>query len=209
MLYIKLKSKENIKAVHWFDKSDVFAMSSIHGTSSIPVLRRGDNEHVMKPEMINEYNKYMNGVDKCDQHLASYSIDRKTLKWWKKIFFRVLDVCILNAMITYTTYDPTFKQKKCSHKCFRLELIDQLVQLHIYNNVPRVRHSNIQINRLKGRHFPVSKHPHRVVCTNCGYQKVNGKQRRTKVSNLCEQCNKFICKNCFADYHTKNNPKPR
>ena len=146
MLYIKLKSKENIKAIHWFDKRDVFAMSSIHGTSSIPVLRCGDNEHVMKPEMINEYNKYMNGVNKCDQYLASYSIDRKTLKWWKKIFFCVLDVCILNAMITYTTYDPTFKQKKCSH------------------------------NRLKGRHFPVSKHPHRGVCTNRGYQKVNGKQ---------------------------------
>ena len=209
MVHIKTKSNDRIRAVHWFDKRDVFALSSIHGSNAVPVLRRGEDKEVMKPEMIAEYNKYMNGVDKCDQYLASYSIDRKTVKWWKKIFFRILDVCVLNGMITYTTYNPAYKQRKCSHKCFRMELIHQLVQPQIYNVVPRVRSNNSEIDRLKGRHFPVSKHPQRGVCTNCGYQKVNGKQRRTKVSNFCEQCNKFICKKCFADYHTRSNPKPR
>ena len=90
MIHIKAKSNEKIKAVHWFDKRAVFALSSIHGSSAVPVLRHGEDEEVMK--LIAEYNKYINGVDKCDQCLASYSVDRKTLKWWKKIFFRLLDM---------------------------------------------------------------------------------------------------------------------
>ena len=88
MIHIKAKSNEKIKAVHWFDKRDVFALSSIHGPSAVPVLRYGEDEEVLKPEMIAEYNKYMNGVDKCDQYLASYSINCKTLKWWKTFFLQ-------------------------------------------------------------------------------------------------------------------------
>ena len=57
------------------DKQDVFVLSSIHATSSIC---RGDEHPVMKP--VTEYNSYMNGVDKCDQYLSTYSPDRKTLK---------------------------------------------------------------------------------------------------------------------------------
>ena len=63
---------KNLVAVHWFDKRDVYAMSSIHGTSKEDVIRRGDTEPVEKPKIIIEYNKYMNGVDKRDQYFSSY-----------------------------------------------------------------------------------------------------------------------------------------
>ena len=37
-----LLKKGNMVAVHWFDKCDVFAMSTIHGSGNVEVTRRGD-----------------------------------------------------------------------------------------------------------------------------------------------------------------------
>ena len=59
-------------------------MSSIHGNGTQLVKRVGDNNNITKPNIIVEYKKYMNGVDKCNQYLNYYSLERKTKKWWKK-----------------------------------------------------------------------------------------------------------------------------
>ena len=54
-------------AVHWKDKRDVFALTTIHGNAV------GDDiPH--KPELICEYNKYMGGVDHNDQLLVYFAI---------------------------------------------------------------------------------------------------------------------------------------
>ena len=74
-------------AVHWKDQRDVFLASSIHGNATETVKRRSEETEIIKPSMICQYNKFMNGVDKCDQYLSTWSIQRKTLKWWKKLFF--------------------------------------------------------------------------------------------------------------------------
>ena len=55
--------------VHWFDKRDAFAIFTIHGTGNVEVTRRGADQSFEKPVIINEYNKFMGGVDQCDQLL--------------------------------------------------------------------------------------------------------------------------------------------
>ena len=65
----------NMATVHWFDKPDVFAMSAIHETGNVEVTRRRDEQSFQKPVIINEYNKFMGGVDQCDQLLSSYSLN--------------------------------------------------------------------------------------------------------------------------------------
>ena len=55
----------------------------------------------MKPIEIRDYNLNMRGVDRADQLISYYSIPRKTIKWYKKIAFYLLDVCTLNANILY------------------------------------------------------------------------------------------------------------
>ena len=93
---ILLKNR-NMVAVHWFDKRDVFAMSNIHGTGNVEVIRRGDEQSFQNPVIINEYNKFMGGVDQCDQLLSSYSLNRKSVRWRKKIFFRMLENTVVNS----------------------------------------------------------------------------------------------------------------
>lgn len=51
--------------------------------------------------MILEYNKFMGSVGKCDQYLSYYYIDRKAIKWWKKVFFSIFEIYINNSMVIY------------------------------------------------------------------------------------------------------------
>jgi len=71
-------------AVHWKDKRDVYALSTIHGNAV------GDDlPH--KPEPISGYNKYMGGVDRNDQLLAYFTTGQKAMRW-KRVFCDVLQL---------------------------------------------------------------------------------------------------------------------
>lgn len=78
--FSKFVKTGNIVAVHWKVKRDVFILSPLHGSGSQQIERRGELEGFEKPDMIVDYNKYMNGVDKCDQYLNYYSVGRKSIK---------------------------------------------------------------------------------------------------------------------------------
>ena len=67
----------NITAVTWQDKRQVHLLSSFHSNDMVEIPpRRGEDQSIciQKPKMIDEYNKFMNGVDKCDQLLHYYNI---------------------------------------------------------------------------------------------------------------------------------------
>jgi len=55
-----------------------------------------------------DYNKYKTGVDRSDQMLSYYSFERKTIKWWKKLFFHLFDLGVVNAHILH---NKTSKKK--------------------------------------------------------------------------------------------------
>ena len=38
-------------------------------------------------EIRNEYNIYTKGVDEMNQFISYYNIERRSKKWWKKLFF--------------------------------------------------------------------------------------------------------------------------
>ena len=93
MKYLKFG---NLLAVRWVDRHDVFLISNIHSTGSVEIQRKG-GEVVHKPIMIDQYNHYMGGVDKCDQLQSNYDIARKSFKWWKKVFFYMLELAVINS----------------------------------------------------------------------------------------------------------------
>ena len=41
----------------------------------------------------------MKGVDLSNQFISYYELNRKTIKWWKGIFFHLLDKAIANSFI--------------------------------------------------------------------------------------------------------------
>ena len=53
------------------------------------------------PNKIKQYSQYMKGVDKSNQLISYYEINRKTYKWWKRIFYQLIDVSIVNSFIIF------------------------------------------------------------------------------------------------------------
>ena len=187
-----LKHK-NITVVRWKDKRDVFALSTFHSNAC-------NDELPHKPEMIETYNQFMNGVDRADQLLSYYSLDKKSRKWWKKVFWRLLELCITNVHQI-----RKFTDNKAVHKELRIQLAHCLCQpllgMRLGGNprssLPGPGRPSADLQRLKGKHFAsgAKKGGKRGRCKVCGSKKTHaGKRRDTKTSNKCMQCDVFLCK---------------
>jgi hypothetical protein len=49
------------------------------------------------PRAINDYNRYMGGVDIADQLQAGFSTQQRGVKPWRPLFYWLLDTTIINA----------------------------------------------------------------------------------------------------------------
>ena len=88
--------------------------------------RRG--EQVKKLVAVNEYNHSMNGVDRNDQHCVYYSFVRKTLKWWRKLFFYLLECSTVNSYILYKEVQKAAGNRPLTALDYRRSVIEDLVQ---------------------------------------------------------------------------------
>ena len=63
------------------------------------------------PEAVIFYNEFMGGVDRGDQLRGYYSCRTKSRKFYKYIFYFLLDVSITNAFVMYKHYAANSKYK--------------------------------------------------------------------------------------------------
>lgn len=160
-----------------------------------------------KPTAVNSYNHNMNGVDISDQYSVSYPFTRKTIKWWRKVFFWLLDASITNSYILYKELEQSPKR----HIAYRRSIVTALATQYISSAPPRPR-----IGRPRKRAHPDSGDPERlngklhlldkrqqrecVVCSNSG--------ERHRTIYYCKTCldSPSLCPgNCFERYHTLTN----
>ena len=93
----------------------------------------------------------MGGVDRSDQMISYTNNVVKSFKWWKKVFFHVLAITVLDAYILFCTDHPN---DNMTHKLFRKQLVSQLVSNNPANTVNKVgRPSVAQLERLTAKHF--------------------------------------------------------
>ena len=86
----------------------------------------GGVEVVEKPQVIEHYNTHVSGVNKCDQLILYYGYAHRSSKWWKKIFFHLLDVSIVKANILYNMV----AEKPLPQLDIRLSLVAGLLDGH-------------------------------------------------------------------------------
>ena len=86
------------------DSKAVTVASNFHGTGSKSIMRRlkdGSKKEFQCPLAVKEYNMYMGGVDQADFKCAVNGRNRKSTKWWHRIFFGLLDRTLANSFIVY------------------------------------------------------------------------------------------------------------
>ena len=189
----------------WQDKREVYMLSTIHSTAyeNSSKIDRQTREEVRNPVCILDYTKKLDAVDHVDMQMSFSECIRKSVKWYKKLFFHLLDMAVYNAFVIYKMQNGI-----SSHLSdFRLEIIRGILtkygtQRSTAIGRPSIRGSSL---RLTSRHFPVlipqalqSNQPRRK-CVVCVSQDI-----RSDTRYICLDCDAPPCiVDCFKDCHTK------
>ena len=137
-------------ALQWKDNKVVTMLSTIHNANEYVMVKRKtrvagqwSNLEVKQPSVIETYNKYMNGVDKSDQILSSNNLLRKCVRWWKTLFFHMIDIATVNSFILFQAHRKQFPNQLSLQRpsCyslleFREELVREILQLEEFAKPP-------------------------------------------------------------------------
>ncbi|XP_039288737.1 piggyBac transposable element-derived protein 3-like [Nilaparvata lugens] len=95
-------SEMGISFFKWHDNKAINFIANFHSTEITEVKRTqkdGTKKNVPCPTVVADYNKYMGGVDQADRYRVLYGVNRKSKKWWHRIFFGLIDIAFVNAFI--------------------------------------------------------------------------------------------------------------
>ena len=95
-----------------------------------PVTGNSTTKHVPCPLMLESYNKYMGGVDKSDQLISYHKVSRRTMKYWKTIFFHFIDIAVVNSHIIFNFISLQKQMKPMSENQFRDKLILEIISMY-------------------------------------------------------------------------------
>ena len=156
-------------ATSWVDKKVIYFLTTLHpARCSSPQyvphrLSDGTRPDFECPPLLEDYTAFMRGVDRADQLQSYYNIGRRSRKWWRRVFFYIVECCVQNAFVLDLTLQPADharvgRQKRDMMK-FRLELASQLIggfSSRSRRGRPRSgEHSQLARLQPSHRHWPV------------------------------------------------------
>lgn len=222
----------NLTFFKWNDNKVVHFLSNFHGTEMTTVQRLqkdGTRKTFNCPTIVPDYNQFMGGVDKADRLRQAYCTDRRSKKWWHRLFFGILDIAFVNA---YTIYKKLHPEEKVTLLEFRRGVSLGLLAKSStaskktrfspassprssprstpksrIESGPKRRKYNYSVSndvRLgnRGVHWPAFTQK-RARCEQCSSMAIESRPH-----SMCMHCNVYLCinekKNCFAEYHNIN-----
>nr|XP_023024355.1 piggyBac transposable element-derived protein 4-like [Leptinotarsa decemlineata] len=109
-------------------------------------------EPIQKPAVVVDYNENMGAIDRSDMMLSSTECVRKFTKWYKKLFFHIVDLSLLKAHALYLTQSSA----RLPLADYQLTIIGALFDGYKHEKNRSLNPSTKNPQRLKGRHFPSS-----------------------------------------------------
>ena len=159
------------------------------------------------------------GVDSTDQLLQCSAYDRRSLEWWKKVAFRLLNLSMTNAYILYNYWLKLKNCKEITHTKFHMIIIKMLLASTVPPQQVQSVPSVTEFARFTGRHFlqliPCNGKQVVRCCQVCNpaerqMDKSAGKLPRKhpgrESSYQCDISKVSLCIGlCFKLYHTRKN----
>ena len=139
-----LVDEEGTLVARWMDNGLFLMVSTMHKPGTVTkVFRRRprktvkNRRHVEEvwgnesrcwiyiPQVVDDYNKGMGGVDITDQRIAYYAPDIRCRRNWLPMFLQMLSMIRNNS---YVVHESILKDKASSHKTFILDMIRALLR---------------------------------------------------------------------------------
>ncbi|KAJ8706468.1 hypothetical protein PYW07_012546 [Mythimna separata] len=193
-----------LMALKWKDNKYNFMLSTIHDNSLEPAIKNTSVTGI-KPNAFVDYTKIMSSVASTDTELTITSINciRKTVKWYKKLFFRILDMHMLNS---FFCYKHVKNMPNLRFADFQMRVGQQMVEkYHSSSVLERPMSVSTSSNNLlrvvpwnAKDHMPIIMEKYQR-CRQCAIDE----KRRKSTRFYCKGCNVSLCAApCFEKYHT-------
>jgi Transposase IS4 len=177
----KYWQRRELGALVWKDRRLVYLLTThISPADTTTVERRSEDRSIVQrsvPTAVADYNQHKSGVDTIDQLHASYSIGRKSKKWWPRLVWWLIDMCIINA---YSLYQHK-QQVQITQLEFRQQLMQQLVEQHGQKRSNVGRPSSTPHKQQQQGHWP----EHIEERGDCMYCRMS-KNQRTRIRSRCK-----------------------
>lgn len=183
----------------WLDKNLVSMLSTYHRAE----IGAHDKyaTWTYKPHIIQDYNTAMGGLDRKDQLLADFPMERRGKL---KVFRRLLNVSVQNAFVMFSWKLHT--ENKCIlNRTFRIQVAEDLLKLFCHSQidrpvktVSRIAYKKTLRPILQGNHYlvPIGKRSRCMWCP---------PNTRARTNLKCDVCDVALCLQCMKPYHTQLN----
>uniref|UniRef100_A0A8C6M6M7 PiggyBac transposable element-derived protein domain-containing protein n=1 Tax=Nothobranchius furzeri TaxID=105023 RepID=A0A8C6M6M7_NOTFU len=193
--------RDNLLFVKWMDTSEVTMCSIVHQVFSDQTVRRKVKERsvwnyksIPLPDCVVDYNKHKGGVNLSDALLSFYSVQYKTAKWYKTLFYHLVDIAVVNSYLLHKELqkfrqDP-IQSNPLTHKAFMEELAMEMLEFAEPSEATPTPNTCVPI-------FYDSEMRARKYCKRCQ----DAGMPRVKTDVYCKICNIPLClsakKNCY------------
>lgn len=154
----------------------------------------------------------MNAVDCSDQILATHNVNCKSMRWWKVLFFHLIDIAVVNSFLLFREHQSRFPDNAALKRAadyslahFREEIVRNICGFEEYMDPPAASKTVGDPNEFVTDHVPVMTEEKNncVVC-----YKLHKKEKQVHTKCIASQCNKYMHitqtnHNCFQIFHTR------
>jgi hypothetical protein len=169
------------------------------------------NERIMKPQVVLDYNEGRQGTDLSDQLSAYYTCLRKSIKWYRKVAFELIfGTAIVNS---YLIYKENYTANKATILQFRESLFRSLLLDMPFEKLrsdPRQKSTGRTKRKLADHKLEEKEGFARDVrrrCAGCCEKNRQQQPREVnlatakKIKTFCSDCEKFFCLDFFNEKH--------
>lgn len=219
-----VSSDGTVACVKWYDNKCVALASNYIGIGKTDKAERYDKTKnckisIDRPQIVQDYNMNMGGVDLLNQMVSYYRIYIRSKKWTLRLISHFIDFAIANSWIEYKmdcerSHIP--KKERMDLLAFRIQLADELVRLPTTAKRSARLHPDDQPDpkRRKAAHKECRTEKN-IRYDDIGHRPFYTKSRlRCKLetcnlkSNIeCTKCKVHLClnrnSNCYNIYHEK------
>ena len=207
--------KGKVYVSKWKDKREVLMITTKFHPEMIETAN-SYNQTKSKPKEVSEYNLNMAGIDRSDQLTSYYSCPRKSIRWYKKVMFHLVDITVVNSFLLYRE----ITKSKISLLQFREAIIKDLfgISPDIKDGRKLVKHGSINNPRGCGKlgreHMTALQHILEKIPLPSGYNRksyflrcrqCSKSGKRGQTSWRCSRCEEkppLCVGNCFANFHS-------
>jgi hypothetical protein len=210
------RRKGAITLVSWYDQKPVNLLSTYCDPTKVSDVqrwrksstsgRRDKRRKLQCPEVVVEYHKWMRGVDVFSQKESYSRIGRKSRRWWPRLAWFLIDICVSNAFVLYQQHcvahaaqtgpaqgSAHLPSDAASQKAFRRSLMHALAEGFTARKKRGRPTSHPRLSVDEPQHIPRSGLPQRS-CISCA-------SKHTKSSGVHKPRTTAGCMTCGVAVH--------